>query len=113
MFVNYIMRKNILLFSIFFNILLCDWEIMSFPYESIIGLEFNEENIFVVVAGGEVYQSTDEGGTWSFISYIPAIFPYGADLFMQINYYLFFSQKIGGENSNYRSYYNGVNWEEW
>jgi hypothetical protein len=32
---------------------------------------------------------------------------------MKIDDYLFFSQNIGGENSNYRSYYNGQNWEDW
>ena len=107
------MGKNILLISIFFNVLLFDWEVMSFPDTFVIGLEFNENNIFVVGAGGEVYHSTDEGETWLFISNIPDIFPYGADIFMQIDDYLFFSQNIGGENSNYRSYYNGDNWEDW
>ena len=107
------MVKNILLIPLFFNILLCDWEIMSFPGAFVIGLEFNENNIFVIVDEGEVYHSTNEGETWSFISQIPNILPYGADLFMQIDDYLFFSQNIGGENSNYRSYYNGKEWEEW
>ena len=88
------MGKNIALISIFFNALLCNWEIISFPDVFVSGLTFNEDNIFVVADEGKVYHSTDEGKTWSFISQIPDIFPYGADLFMKIDDFHGFCLKI-------------------
>ena len=105
--------KKIIFICNFCNVLLCNWEVMSFPVSVINGLTFNENNIFVVDIEGEVFQSIDEGDTWVSISQIPDIFPYGADVFKQIGNYLFFSQNIGGGITNYRSYYNGELWEEW
>jgi uncharacterized protein (TIGR02145 family) len=35
------------------------------------------------------------------------------DLFDKVDDYLFFSQNIGGSTYNYRTYYNGENWEDW
>jgi len=35
------------------------------------------------------------------------------DLFEKVDDYLFFNQNIGGSTYNYRTYYNGENWEDW
>ena len=67
------MGKNILLILTCFSVLLCDWEIVSFPDSFVNGLTFNDDNIFVVIATGEIFHSTDEGDSWSLISQIPNI----------------------------------------
>ena len=69
--------------------------------------------LYVATSTASIYFSSDNGLNWESLPLHPDIFPYGVDLFDKVDDYLFFSQNIGGSTYNYRTYYNGENWEDW
>ena len=69
--------------------------------------------LYGATSTASIYFSSDNGLNWESLPLHPDIFPYGVDLFDKVDDYLFFSQNIGGSTYNYRTYYNGENWEDW
>jgi len=69
--------------------------------------------LYGATSTASIYFSSDNGLNWESLPLHPDIFPYGVDLFDKVDDYLFFSQNIGGSTYNYRTYYNGANWEDW
>jgi len=73
----------------------------------------DENGLYGATSTASIYFSSDNGLNWESLPLHPDIFPYGVDLFDKVDDYLFFSQNIGGSTYNYRTYYNGENWEDW
>jgi len=69
--------------------------------------------LYGATSTASIYFSSDNGLNWESLPLHPDIFPYGVDLFDKVDDYLFFNQNIGGSTYNYRTYYNGENWEDW
>ena len=90
------------------------WTQVNIPNNpNIVKLISDGNGLYGASSTASIYFSSDNGLNWESLPLHPDIFPYGVDLFDKVDDYLFFSQNIGGSTYNYRTYYNGENWEDW
>ena len=102
----------LLLFSI--TLLQSEWTQVDVPIsQNMIKLIPDGNGLYGATSAALIYFTSDNGLHWQSLPSHPDIFPYGVDLFEKVDDYLFFNQNIGGSTYNYRSYYNGENWEDW
>jgi len=91
-----------------------EWTQVNIPSnQNIVKLISDGNGLYGATSTASIYFSSDNGLNWESLPLHPDIFPYGVDLFDKVDDYLFFSQNIGGSTYNYRTYYNGANWEDW
>ncbi len=91
-----------------------EWTQVNIPSnQNIVKLISDGNGLYGATSTASIYFSSDNGLNWESLPLHPDIFPYGVDLFDKVDDYLFFSQNIGGSTYNYRTYYNGENWEDW
>ena len=91
-----------------------EWTQVNIPSnQNIVKLISDGNGLYGATSTASIYFSSDNGLNWESLPLHPDIFPYGVDLFDKVGDYLFFSQNIGGSTYNYRTYYNGANWEDW
>ena len=111
------MIRNItilLLLSLSYSQPATEWTQVNIPSnQNIVKLISDGNGLYGATSTASIYFSSDNGLNWESLPLHPDIFPYGVDLFDKVDDYLFFSQNIGGSTYNYRTYYNGENWEDW
>jgi len=104
----------LLLLSLYYSQPNTEWTQVNIPSnQNIVKLISDGNGLYGATSTASIYFSSDNGLNWESLPLHPDIFPYGVDLFDKVDDYLFFSQNIGGSTYNYRTYYNGENWEDW
>jgi len=103
-----------LLLSLSYSQPATEWTQVNIPSnQNIVKLISDGNDLYGATSTASIYFSSDNGLNWESLPLHPDIFPYGVDLFEKVDDYLFFNQNIGGSTYNYRTYYNGENWEDW
>tara|TARA_B100000029_G_scaffold332047_1_gene324276 strand:- start:115 stop:1266 length:1152 start_codon:yes stop_codon:yes gene_type:complete len=105
------MNKYIFIFFLI-NRLLCNWEQIEFPNNGVNGILFDNHDIYMIDMSGNVFQSSNNGESWSQFSEISNILPYGLDVFKKIGNYLLVMQNTFEGVNFFRYYFYEQEWEE-
>ena len=108
------MKFNFIALFIWISFLSAQWETISWPNNEQIDKIIADENIlYAGTVLAKVYQSVDHGESWTQVGgYIDEI-SYATDVLHKKENILFFSHNIGGDDYNFRCFFNGEEWENW
>jgi hypothetical protein len=107
-------KFNLIALFIWISFLSAQWETISWPNNEQIDKIIADENIlYAGTVLAKVYQSVDQGESWTQVGGDIDEISYATDVLHKKENVLFFSHNIGSDDYNFRSFYNGEDWEAW
>ena len=108
------MKFNLIALFILISFLSAQWETISWPNNEQIDKIIADENIlYAGTVLAKVYQSIDHGESWTQVGGDIDEISYATDVLHKKGNALFFSHNIGGDDYNFRCFFNGEEWENW
>ena len=108
------MKFSLLALFIWISFLSAQWESISWPNNEQIDKIIADDNIlYAGTVLAKVYQSVDHGESWTQVGGDIDEISYATDVLHKKGNALFFSHNIGGDDYNFRCFFNGEEWENW
>ena len=108
------MKFNLIALFIWISFLSAQWGTISWPNNEQIDKIIADENIlYAGTVLAKVYQSVDHGESWTQVGGDIDEISYATDVLHKKGNALFFSHNIGGDDYNFRCFFNGEEWENW